>query len=45
VAEVIGEVNRGLAMGEDGQVYGNAEHHSSRRRYGGWQVPGGITRP
>jgi hypothetical protein len=45
VAEVIGEVNRGVAMGEDGQAYGDAEHHASRRRYGVWQVPGGITGP
>jgi endonuclease YncB( thermonuclease family) len=27
------------------QVYLEAEHRASRRRFGVWQVPGGITRP
>ncbi|MCP9773883.1 thermonuclease family protein [Synechococcus sp. Tobar12-5m-g] len=59
VAEVIGEINVGLAMVEDGQAFAyrkylgqcdsreylEAEFRASRRRYGVWQVPGGITRP
>ena len=59
VAEVIGELNIGLVMVEDGQAFAyrrylsgcdaeeylEAEHRASRRRYGVWQVNGGITRP
>jgi endonuclease YncB( thermonuclease family) len=59
VAEVIGEINLGLAMVEDGQAFAyrkylaqcdakeylDAEFRASRRRFGVWQVPGGITRP
>jgi endonuclease YncB( thermonuclease family) len=59
VADVIGEINLGLAMVEDGQAFAyrkylaqcdareylDAEFRASRRRYGVWQVPGGITRP
>lgn len=59
VAEVIGEINLGLALVEDGQAfayrrylgscdasaYRDAEIRASRRRFGVWQVPGGITRP
>jgi endonuclease YncB( thermonuclease family) len=29
----------------DAREYLDAEHRASRRRYGVWQVPGGITRP
>ncbi|MEB3331671.1 MAG: thermonuclease family protein [Synechococcaceae cyanobacterium] len=59
VAEVISDINIGLAMVEDGQAFAyrryldgcnaqeylDAEYRASRRRYGVWQVPGGITRP
>lgn len=59
VAEVIGEINLGLALVEDGlafayrkylgqcdeKEYLGAEFRASRRRYGVWKVPGGITRP
>ncbi|CAK6692886.1 thermonuclease family protein [Synechococcus sp. BA-124 BA4] len=59
VAEVIADINIGLAMVEDGQAftyrrylsgcdakeYLDAEFRASRRRYGVWQVEGGITRP
>ncbi len=31
--------------GCDAKEYLDAEHRASRRRYGVWQVPGGITRP
>ena len=31
--------------GCDAKEYLNAEYRASRRRYGVWQVPGGITRP
>jgi endonuclease YncB( thermonuclease family) len=31
--------------GCDAKEYLDAEYHASRRRYGVWQVPGGITRP
>ncbi|WP_396108937.1 thermonuclease family protein [Cyanobium sp. Cruz-8D1] len=59
VAEVIGEINFGLALVEDGMAFAyrkslgqcdareylDAEFRASRRRYGVWRVPGGITRP
>ena len=59
VAEVIGDINLGLAMVEDGEAFAfrrylascdakeylDAEDRAMRRRYGVWQVPGGITRP
>jgi len=59
VAEVISDINIGLAMVEDGQAFAyrqylggcdateylDGEFRASRRRYGVWQVEGGITRP
>ncbi|WP_411868912.1 thermonuclease family protein [Vulcanococcus limneticus] len=36
---------RQYLAGCDAKEYLNAEHRASRRRYGVWQVPGGITRP
>lgn len=59
VAEVIGEINFGLALVEDGMAFAyrkylgqcdareylDVEFRASRRRYGVWRVPGGITRP
>ncbi|MCP9883477.1 thermonuclease family protein [Cyanobium sp. Alchichica 3B3-8F6] len=36
---------RQYLSGCDAKEYLDAEHRASRRRYGIWQVPGGITRP
>jgi len=37
--------NRQYLGGCDAKEYLDAEYRASRRRYGVWQVPGGITRP
>jgi len=38
-------VYRQYLGGCNAQEYLDAEHRASRRRFGLWQVPGGITRP
>ncbi|WP_411877285.1 excalibur calcium-binding domain-containing protein [Vulcanococcus limneticus] len=46
VAEAIGEVSLNLALaGCNAREYLDADYRASRRRYGVWPAPSGITRP